>query len=179
MKLKELAKNHDMKPVDLIALLEKEITPGCDALTELSNEQVALAEALLRPAAAPAANDSVLPEIRQHLAAAIVVDERNQAIAQEVSRMVALYQSDTPSLPEDESVAALVKEVSARTKKRQPLWDGQVLSLAEEVEIIDGEVILPPISIPLTPTVPVSLESLPEPPLKSAAPALPRSEPNK
>jgi hypothetical protein len=172
MKLKDFARERNMKPVDLIAALEAEIAPGCDALTDLSDEQIQSAKALLDKPAQSDAGVLDLSPIRQHLAAQLVADSRNEAIAAEVSRLVDLYES-SKELPTDPSLAALVQEVSARTKKHPSQWDGETLELADQVEIIDGRVIVPIIEIPQTPTAPVALPFSPDGSLKSAVvPAL-------
>ncbi|PZO13148.1 MAG: hypothetical protein DCF25_16495 [Leptolyngbya foveolarum] len=173
MKVKKWAEQNDMKPVEAIALLEKAIAPKCDALTELSAEQLEQANALVsRPEPSAKADLSFQAEIRRHLAAQIVVSDRSQAVLGEISRLVDLY-ATKQELPTDPSTAALVREVWSRTKKPQSQWDGQIWELADQVLVEDGAVVVPSIEIPPTPTAPAPSLDLPEPPMKSAAvPAL-------
>lgn len=114
----------------------------------------------------------VSAELKRHLAAEIIQFDRTTAIAKEVSRLLSVYEQRR-ELPADKEQAALVKALWQRAKKRQLPMDGETLALAQQVEVVEGEVLVPTIEVPPTETVPEGSLNLPE--LRQEVVALPAS----
>ena len=179
MKLKELAKQLGIKPIDLIKLAEAQIAPGCDALTELTDEQVAAVRADLEEPETESATASLTAEIDQQLAATIVGGQRQRMAQQQADYLIEMYETQA-LLPAgtdgqiDQRRAALV--IAASAKKPQPQWGGEVMTLAAEVEVIDGQVVLPDLPVPQIELVPAPSDLLPaSQPSSVAVAALPSS----
>lgn len=180
MKLKELAKELELKPVELIKELEADIAPGCDALTELSDDQVAAARLhFQQPQAEESAiaADSLTEDIDRQLAADVVGARRQEIARNQADYLINVYETQglLPAGADgqiDQRRAALVSAASA--KKHQPQWGGEVMTLAAQVTVVDGQVLLPDMPLPQIELMPAPSDLLPESQQKSAvAPALP------
>lgn len=137
--------------------LVKELGRSLDearAIFDISPESVLNAEqeAQIREWGAPAVDQQAEADraaIIQLMALELIDSAKREAMVRRIDSLVVTYiESQGHVAPKDKVQAAYVRKLAETRGKPQPHWDGQDIDLANQIEIIDGEVVLPEIYLP-------------------------------